>query len=326
MAFSPLTDQTMTTKKHSSRKGKSVIRVLVHHWAGTRGGVERLVHSTDQASANYIILNDGTLIGSVDEIYRAWTSGSWEADAPSITVEIQNETLGPDWRVSGKAIHTLTRLIADIAKRHGWKSITRTQVRGHQEFAATACPGPYLYPRLAGIASDAEEIRKGGLPVSGGGQSAPAPSKPTPPPAKPSGKTVEALAAEVIAGRHGTGAARKKALGSQYAAVQAEVNRQLRGKTPAKPAAKSISTLAIEVIAGKHGTGDTRRKALGSRYAAVQAEVNRRLGGKPKAKSVGALAVEVIAGQHGTGAARKKSLGAQYGVVQAEVNRRLKGK
>ncbi|WP_179395066.1 GH25 family lysozyme [Lacticaseibacillus absianus] len=48
-------------------------------------------------------------------------------------------------------------------------------------------------------------------------------------------KTVAQLAAEVISGKYGSGNARKAALGSQYAAVQAEVNRQL-GAT-SKPAA-----------------------------------------------------------------------------------------
>lgn len=157
--YSSLASRAMPTTKRSSRNGKKVTRVIVHHWAGTAGGVERLVHSTDQASANYIILDDGTLISSVPEEYRAWTSGSAAADEPSITVEVQNSTLGPEWRVSDAAIATLTRLIADVAKRHGWTKITRAQVRGHREFKATACPGPYLYPRLDKIAADAEKIR-----------------------------------------------------------------------------------------------------------------------------------------------------------------------
>lgn len=157
---SSLATKTMPTSKHSSRRGKKISRVIVHHWAGTAGGVERLVHSRDQASANYIILSDGTLIASVPEQYRAWTSGSAAADEPSITVEVQNSTRGPEWRVSDAAITTLTRLIADVAKRYGWAKITRSNVRGHREFKATACPGPYLYPLLPKIAADAEALRK----------------------------------------------------------------------------------------------------------------------------------------------------------------------
>lgn len=52
----------------------------------------------------------------------------------------------------------------------------------------------------------------------------------------PNGKTINQLANEVIAGKHGTGDARKKALGIQYNAVQRRVNEILSGKK--KPAAK----------------------------------------------------------------------------------------
>lgn len=90
---------------------------------------------------------------------------------------------------------------------------------------------------------------------------------------KPKEKTVEQLAQEVLAGKHGSGSARKQSLGDKYEAVQAQVNALLG----VKPAEKSVSTLAKEVIAGKHGSGDARRKSLGDMYEAVQAEVNRLL-------------------------------------------------
>lgn len=108
----------------------------------------------------------------------------------------------------------------------------------------------------------------------------------TPKPAakpKPKGKSVAAMADEVIAGKHGNGhAARRKSLGvsaSVYAQVRAEVNRRAGVGTPAK-AGKSVSTMAKEVIDGKHGNGHAnRRKSLGvsnSVYQKVRAEVNRR--------------------------------------------------
>ena len=81
MTFSTLVDKQLVTDKRSSRYGASITRVIVHHWAGTNGGVERLVQSSDLASANYIILSDGTLIGSVPEEYQAWTSGSMPRSA-----------------------------------------------------------------------------------------------------------------------------------------------------------------------------------------------------------------------------------------------------
>lgn len=168
MAYSPLVDRIAppTTKKWSSRAGAAIIGAVVHHWAGTSmGGYHRLVESRDKASVNYLILNDGTLIGSVDEKYRAWTSGSWAVDRKRVTIEVQNETGGPEWRVSAAALATLVRLLADLARRHGWKRITTgREVRGHREFAATSCPGPYLWPRLPEVAADAQRALLGSPP------------------------------------------------------------------------------------------------------------------------------------------------------------------
>ncbi len=172
--YSPLTAKVMHTSKSESRRGNSITGVVVHHWAGTAGGVERLVHSSDAASANYIILSqdgphgkDGDIIGSVPEERRAWTSGSLAADAPRITIEVQNSSTGGDWPVSVAALRSLVRLIADIADRYGWGTLTTAHVRGHREFQSTTCPGPYLWSRRAQIIRDAQAARGGArVPVS----------------------------------------------------------------------------------------------------------------------------------------------------------------
>ncbi|MGO3844479.1 N-acetylmuramoyl-L-alanine amidase [Agrococcus casei] len=100
-------------------------------------------------------------------------------------------------------------------------------------------------------------------------------SKPTP---KPAGKTISQLADEVMAGKHGNGDARKKSLGSNYNAVQAEVNRRLSGG--GSGGGKSVSQLATEVLRGDWGNDPDRKRRLeaaGYNYHAVQAEVNRRI-------------------------------------------------
>lgn len=157
--------------KYNSRDGTAITRVIPHHWAGTSGGDVTLADPNREASANYLIFTDGTIKSQVPEEYRAWTTGSWEVDASSITVEIQNSTNGPEWKVSDKAIAALVNLIADIARRYKWGSVPAWRVRGHREFAATACPGPYLFPKLGSIAASADAKLK-------------APAKPS----KPSGQ------------------------------------------------------------------------------------------------------------------------------------------
>ena len=90
-------------------------------------------------------------------------------------------------------------------------------------------------------------------------------------------KSVTDLAKEVIAGKWGNGADRKKRLtnaGYDYNAVQKKVDEMLSAsKTPKK----TVDELAREVIAGKWGNGNARKKALteaGYDYASVQKRVN----------------------------------------------------
>lgn len=88
-------------------------------------------------------------------------------------------------------------------------------------------------------------------------------------------KTVDEIAAEVIAGKWGNGEDRKNKLtaaGYDYKTVQARVNEMLKRK--------SNTEIAKEVIAGKWGNGDARKKKLtaaGYDYASVQALVNKML-------------------------------------------------
>ena len=79
-------------------------------------------------------------------------------------------------------------------------------------------------------------------------------------------KSIDELAYEVIEGKHGTGAKRKKSLGAKFEAVQKRVN--------------ELYTIADEVIAGKWDNGETRKKKLknaGYPYELVQKIVNEKL-------------------------------------------------
>ena len=94
-------------------------------------------------------------------------------------------------------------------------------------------------------------------------------------------KTVEELAKEVINGKWGNGSARKDNLtkaGYNYAEVQAEVNRLVKGTPSPAPSKKSNEEIAREVIQGKWGNGSERKKKLeaaGYNYSAIQKLVNK---------------------------------------------------
>lgn len=165
--------------------------------------------------------------------------------------------------------------------------------------------------------------------------SAPTPT-PTPQPTPSPAKTVDQMAREVIAGKHGNGHdARRKSLGitqAQYEQVRVRVNHLASGTTTATPAAppkKSIDQMAREVIAGNHGQGhDNRRRSLGinqAEYEKVRARVNQLASGSsaaPKGKTIDQMAREVIAGKHGNGHAnRQRSLGVNNATYQQVRNR-----
>lgn len=89
-------------------------------------------------------------------------------------------------------------------------------------------------------------------------------------------KTDKEIAVEVLAGKWGNGAERKKKLeaaGYRYNDIQKLVNKLVMATKK-----KSATELAKEVIAGKWGNGEARKSKLtaaGYDYAAIQSEVNK---------------------------------------------------
>lgn len=138
--------------------------------------------------------------------------------------------------------------------------------------------------------------------------------KPTPAPSTPVSGDVDQLARDVIAGKYGNGDARRQALGSRYAEVQARVNEILNGGG-SKPVAKSNEEIANEVIQGKWGNGDDRKNRLtnaGYNYSIIQGIVNNKLAGNSNSSAV---TYTVKAGDTLSG------IGARYGVDYHKIAR-----
>jgi hypothetical protein len=94
-------------------------------------------------------------------------------------------------------------------------------------------------------------------------------------------KSITEIAKEVISGKWGNGAERKKKLtsaGYNYNQVQAEVEKLLNKSKPTAPKKKSNEEIAREVIQGKWGNGAARKQRLekaGYNYSAIQKLVNK---------------------------------------------------
>lgn len=260
-------DVNLLMNKHYTpgRGGHKIDKILVHHNSGrltTRGCWD--TWQTRQASAHYQVEESGRIGQLVWDRDTAWHASNWKANQTSIGIEHANNDT-KHWTISPATLEAGAHLVAALCKayklgRPAWLK----NVFPHQYFANTDCPGQIAHSQRAQYMARAQywyDTMTGHHPA---------------PAATPAAPNLEALASAVIAGKYGNGEARKRALGSNYAAVQAIVNKRLGSKS--KPAPRvDLEALATAVIAGKYGNGQERRRRLGVNYQAVQAIVNRRL-------------------------------------------------
>lgn len=174
MSNSPLVTYTRLSPNRTSPRKHGIDTITIHHMAAVNPSVEAcgagFAQVTRQASANYGIGSDGRVALYVDEGDRSWASSDGENDHRAVTIEVANSGAGPDWPVSGAAYAALVELCADICRRNGIEKLVwaaaqddRVNHRGganmtvHRDFAATACPGNYLYGRMGDIAARVNE-------------------------------------------------------------------------------------------------------------------------------------------------------------------------
>ena len=294
--------------------------IVIHYWddpakkPSFMGVVNWLCRKGGSSSAHYIA-EAGRVACIVAPKDRAWHAGPG-GNPRGIGIECNP-------RMTAGDLETVAELIANLRKTYG-----NLPLKPHKAYMNTSCPGAYE-GQLTWLSNRANQIM--------GGKPATAPPVAPQPTTPATGKSIETLAQEVIAGKYGTGAARQNALGSQYAAVQKRVNEILAGSKTAQSTANKVpgasaglDQVARDVINGKYGNGAARTTALtkaGHDAAAVQARVNAMLGATsatPKgSKSIDTVAREVIRGDYGNGAERKRlveAAGYNYAAVQARVN------
>lgn len=289
--------------------------IVVHETANTSKGANAQAHANLQSNGNsrnaswHYQVDDKQIIQSFNDDIQCWHAGG-SYNRNSIGIEICVNSDG-DFK---KAVQNAVELIKYLMDKY---NIPASRIITHREASGWKdCPH-YLRKGSNGVtwndlinAVKGTKVSKPKQPQTGSEQIK---------------KSIDQLADEVIAGKHGTGAERKKALGNQFEAVQKRVNEKLLGSSAKKPS-KSINTLVKETLAGKHGNGEARKKSLGKNYKAVMDVINGKTG-KVK-KSISQMASMIIndpkvpTGHEN----RRKWLGiskAEYEKVRAEVNRRL---
>lgn len=265
------------------RSGRNIEMIAIHHMAGilTAEQCGKIFQNANRkASSHYGIGKDGKIALYVDEANTAYTNSNWDSNCKSVTIETSNCKLGGDYPVSEVVLNKLIELVADIAKRNNLgKLVKGKNVVWHRMYAATSCPGDYLLSKMDYIIEKANEITRYDYnaiqdivnqKLIGSNSSS-----------KPSLKSVEEIANEVINGKWGNGADRKNKLtaaGYNYNEVQEKVNQLLGAKTSSSR--KTNEEIANEVIKGLWGNGTERKNKLsaaGYDYNAIQSIVNKKL-------------------------------------------------
>ena len=169
MSNSPLVTYTKISPNKSSPRNHKIDTITIHCVVGQLTAKQivnltKFQNPAGNSSCNYAVGTDGSIGLCVEEKDRAWTSSSRSNDHRAITIEVASDMKHP-YTVNDTAMAALIELCADICKRNGIKELKwkadksligqpdKQNMTAHRWFAATSCPGDYLYERFDDIAA-----------------------------------------------------------------------------------------------------------------------------------------------------------------------------
>ena len=266
MSNSKLVNYTKLTKACNPRN-QPISKITIHHWAGQStleaiGGYFGNVKN--EASSNYAIDSEGRVAMYVEECNRAWTSSSAWNDHRAVTIEVEDCTGAPTWKITDAALSTLVELCVDICQRNNIPELKFTGDKNgsltlHRFYAATDCPGAYIESKIPYICEVVNARLK---------------------------KTTVTTNNTTVYRVRKSWSDIKSQLGAFRDLNNAvELCRKHKGynvfdgngKVMFSSATGDIDAIARAVIAGKYGVGQARKQKLeaeGYNYAQVQARVN----------------------------------------------------
>lgn len=169
-------DVELYISKHYTpgRRGRRIEFVGIHHTAAVGLTVRGCysVWQTRPASAHYLVQTDGVIGQLVHDRDTAWALGDFDANCRSINIEHADSRSAP-WTVSEPCLDSGAHLVAALCLAYGLgRPVWGRNVRPHNQFMATACPGElagsqrdaYIaraqryYDMMAAGAADEEEI------------------------------------------------------------------------------------------------------------------------------------------------------------------------
>lgn len=177
-----MSESSLVTKKawankanyEVGRAGYKIKGIVIHHAVTTNiSAVDATFANASRGASAHYTVGGKEIHQHVSEANTAWHCGNWYGNHATVGIETVNSTLAPDYKVSDESLNTLIKLVADIAKRNNLGKLwldpkaDYPTLSGHKDWygSATACPGPYLYPKLQYIADKANAINYPPKPV-----------------------------------------------------------------------------------------------------------------------------------------------------------------
>jgi len=171
MSNSPLVAYTKISPNKDVNKKYDVSRITPHCIVG-QVTAESLgnwfAQTTTRASSNYGIDKNGRVGMYVEEKDRSWCSSSSDNDNRAITIECASDMTAP-YAMTNIVYEKLIELCTDICKRYNKTKLLwiadkdralsyklapdEMLITVHRWFAATECPGDWLYERLGDLAA-----------------------------------------------------------------------------------------------------------------------------------------------------------------------------
>lgn len=131
--------------KHVSHVQHRKSKVTLHHNGGrlSHYGVLQ-VWQVRPASAHFNVDGPGTCAQFVRVNEYAWATGSTEGNQDSISIEMCNESLSPDWVVGESTWRAAGRLAGWLLARVIGERPSRDNLVVHKYWSATSCAGPHI--------------------------------------------------------------------------------------------------------------------------------------------------------------------------------------
>ena len=177
MTVSSLAEGCILSPNHYDGRAYPITRLTPHHTAmiGTATQIAAVFKpESRQASCNYAIGYDGSIVCVVQEENASWCTASWDNDNRGITFELSD--CNYDWEISDATLESYINLCVDLIQRYPslggsyrWTGDMsgNFNVTAHRWFAATACPADFLYSKQEWIMAEVNRRLDGryGVPM-----------------------------------------------------------------------------------------------------------------------------------------------------------------